>query len=115
GLTEEYGAATLIERFAYDDMTAREFLLTFPYCTPGIGDLAFDKVYGTDAMHRFVFHTPGSFFHAGRELRDTLVREHARLDPLIGSIALDDTRAGWWRYLLVGIPWLGAACGPGGW
>jgi len=113
GLTEEYGAATLIERFAYDDMTAREFLLTFPYCTPGIGDLAFDKVYGTDAMHRFVFHTPGSFFHVGRELRDTLVREHARLDPLIGSIALDEMRARWWRYLLVGIPlaWCGMWAG----
>src|SRR5262249_35401054 len=115
GLTEEYGAATLIERFAYDDMTAREFLLTFPYCTPGIGDLAFDKVYGTDAMHRFVFHTPGSFFHVGRERRDTLVREHARLDPLIGSIALDEcARDGgaicWWAFR-----WLGAACGPGGW
>ena len=113
GLTEEYGAATLIERFAYDDMTAREFLLAFPYCTPGLGDLAFDKVYGTDAMHRFVFHTPGSFFHVGRERRDTLVREHARLDPLIGSIALDEMRARWWRYLLVGIPlaWCGMWAG----
>jgi 4-amino-4-deoxy-L-arabinose transferase-like glycosyltransferase len=113
GLTEEYGAATLIERFAYDDMTAREFLLAFPYCTPGIGDLAFDKVYGTDAMHRFVFHTRGSFFHVGRERRDTLVREHARLDPLIGGIVFDEMRARWWRYLLVGIPltWCGMWAG----
>src|SRR5262245_30842214 len=30
GLTEEYGAAALIERFAYDDMTPREFLQAFP-------------------------------------------------------------------------------------
>src|SRR5712671_6318290 len=44
GLTEEYGAVTLIERFAYNDMTTREFLLAFPYCTPGIGDLAFDLI-----------------------------------------------------------------------
>ena len=37
-LTEEYGSAALIERFAFDDMTAREFLLAFPYCLPEIGE-----------------------------------------------------------------------------
>jgi len=42
GLTEEYGSATLIERFAYNDMTAWEFMLAFPYCVPGIGDISFD-------------------------------------------------------------------------
>src|SRR5262249_32673627 len=35
--TEEYGSAALIERFAYNDMTAREFTLAFPYCLPVIG------------------------------------------------------------------------------
>ena len=34
GLTEEYASVTLIERFAYNDMTAREFMLAFPYCLP---------------------------------------------------------------------------------
>jgi 4-amino-4-deoxy-L-arabinose transferase-like glycosyltransferase len=113
GLTEEYGAAALIERFAYDDMTAREFWLAFPYCVPGVGDLAFDRVYGADSMHRFVYHTPGSFFHVGRERRDTLVREHERLDPLIGAVVLDEMRARWWRYLLVSIPlaWCGMWAG----
>jgi 4-amino-4-deoxy-L-arabinose transferase-like glycosyltransferase len=113
GLTEEYGAAALIERFAYDDMTPREFLQAFPYCVPGLGDLVFDRIYGTDSMHRFVFHTPHSFFHVGRERRDTLVREHGRLDPIIGSIALDEMRARWWRYLLVSIPlaWCGMWAG----
>ncbi len=113
GLTEEYGAAALIERFAYDDMTAREFLQAFPYCTPGVGELAFDRVYGTDSMHRFVYHTPGSFFHVGRDRRDTLVRQHERLDPIIGGIVLDEMRARWWRYLLTGIPlaWCGMWAG----
>lgn len=113
GLTEEYGAAALIERFAYDDMTPREFLQAFPYCLPGVGDLAFDRVYGTDSMHRFVFHTPGSFFHVGRERRDTLVRAHGRLDPIIASVVLEEMRARWWRYLLVGIPlaWCGMWAG----
>jgi len=113
GLTEEYGAAVLIERFAYDDMTAREFWLAFPYCVPGVGDVVFDRVYGTDSMHRLVYQTPGSFFHVGRERRDTLVRDHARLDPLIGAIVLDEMRARWWRYLLVGIPlaWCGMWAG----
>jgi hypothetical protein len=112
-LTEEYGSAALIERFAYDDMTAREFFQAFPYCVPGIGDLGFDLVYGTDSMHRFVFHTPGSFFHAGRDRRDALEEEHGRLDPLIGDIVRDEMRARWWRYLLVGIPlaWCGMWAG----
>ena len=113
GLTEEYGSAALIERFAYDDMTAREFFQAFAYCVPGIGDLGFDLVYGTDSMHRFVFHTPGSFFHAGRDRRDALAAEHGRLDPLIGDIIRDEMRASWWRYLLRSAyrsP--GAGCGP---
>jgi hypothetical protein len=112
-LTEEYGSAALIERFAYDDMTAREFFQAFPYCVPGIGDLAFDLVYGTDSMHRFVFHTPGSFFHVGRDRRDTLVEENGRLDPLIGGIIRDEMRKNWWRYLLVNIPlvWCGMWAG----
>jgi hypothetical protein len=113
GLTQEYGAVTLIERFAYNDMTAREFFLAFPYCTPGLGELAFDKVYGNDSMHRFVFHTPGSFFHVGRDRRDALVEEHGRVDPLITGIVLDEMRANWWRHLLVGIPlgWCGMWAG----
>jgi 4-amino-4-deoxy-L-arabinose transferase-like glycosyltransferase len=113
GLTEEYGAAALIERFAYNDMTAREFITAFPYCAPGLGDLAFDKIYGNDSMHRFVFHTPGSFFHTGRGRRDTLVEQHGRLDPLIGGIVLDEMRANWWRHLLVGLPlaWCGMWAG----
>ena len=109
GLTEEYGSAVLIERFAYNDMTMREFFTAFPYCTPGLGDLAFDQIYGKDSMHRFVYHTRDSFFHVGRGRRDALVKEHGRLDPLIRGIVLDEMRANWWRHLLVSIPlaWCG--------
>ena len=108
-LTEEYGSAALIERFAYDDMTAREFFQAFPYCAPGLGDLLFDQVYGTDSMHRFVYHTPGSFFHMGRDRRDTLTEENGRLDPLIRGIIFEEMRAKGWRYVLVNIPlaWCG--------
>jgi hypothetical protein len=109
GVSEEYGSAVLIERFAYNDMTAREFVTAFPYCTPGIGDLAFDLIYGTDSMHRFVFHTRDSFFHVGRGRRDALVKEHGKLDPLIGGIVGEEMRTNWWRHLLVSIPlgWCG--------
>lgn len=112
-LTEEYGSAALIERFAYDDATAREFFQAFPYCTPGIGDLAFDPVYGTDSMHRFVYHTAGSFFHVGRDRREELLRQNGRLDPLVGGIIRDEMRTNWWRYLLVNIPlaWCGMWAG----
>src|SRR5262249_33518867 len=113
GLTEEYGSAVLIERFAYNDMTPWEFVTAFPYCTPGLGDLAFDLVYGKDSMHRFVYHTRDSFFHVGRGRRDALVTEHGRLDPLIAGIMLDEMRANWWRHLLVSVPlaWCGMWAG----
>jgi len=109
GLTEEYGSATFIERFAYNDMTAWEFMLAFPYCMPGIGDIAFDQVDGNDSMHRFLYRTHDSFFQVGRERRDTLVNQYGRLDPLIAGIVLDEMRTNWWRHLLVSIPlgWCG--------
>jgi hypothetical protein len=113
GLTEEYGSAVLIERFAYNDMTPMEFITAFPYCTPGLGDVLFDQVYGRDSMHRFVFHTRDSFFHVGRGRRDKLVEENGRLDPLIGSIVREEMRTNWWRHLLVSIPlaWCGMWAG----
>src|SRR5215475_3335618 len=113
GLTEEYGSAVLIERFAYNDMSPTEFFTAFPYCTPGLGDLLFDQVYGRDSMHRFVFHTRDSFFHVGRGRRDMLVSEHGRLDPLIGDIVREEMRSNWWRHLLVSIPlaWCGMWAG----
>ena len=109
GFTEEYGSAALIERFAYNDMTAREFFQAFGYCTPGLGDAVFDPVYGTDSMHRFVYYTKGSFFHLGRDRRDALVKQYGRLDPLISGIVREEMRTNWWRHLLVSIPlaWCG--------
>ena len=73
GLTEEYGSAALIERFAFDDMTAREFMLAFPYCLPGIGEPVVNWAFGPQAMARFVYDRPGSFFEVGRLHRDKLV------------------------------------------
>lgn len=107
--TEEYGAAALIERFAYNDMTTREFLQGFPYCTPIIGELSFDLVNGTDSMHRFLYYTKDSFFNVGRNHRNALVAQYGRLDPLISGIVLDEMRANWWRHLITSIPlaWCG--------
>jgi hypothetical protein len=114
GLTKEYASAVLVERFAYDDMTAREFFLAFPYCTPGIGDLLFDKVYGADSMHRFMYHTPGSFFHTGRERRDSLVEQNGQIDPLIGRLVHAEMANNWWRYLVANIPLAWCGMWPGG-
>ena len=113
GFTEEYGAAVLIERFAYNDMTLREFFQAFPYCTPGLGEVVFDPIYGTDSMHRFTYHTEGSFFHIGRGRRDSLVAQYGRLDPLISGIIGDEMRSDWWRHLLISIPlaWCGLWAG----
>jgi 4-amino-4-deoxy-L-arabinose transferase-like glycosyltransferase len=114
GLTNEYASAALVERFAYDDMTAQEFFLAFPYCTPGIGDLSFDKVYGADSMHRFMYHTPGSFFHTGRERRDFLIEQNGQIDPLIGQLMHEEMASNWWRYLAVTIPLAWCGMWPGG-
>ena len=113
GFTEEYGAVVLIERFAYNDMTLREYFQAFPYCTPGLGELLFDPIEGTGSMHRFTYHTPGSFFHVGRDRRDQLVAQYVRIDPLIGGIIRDEMRKDWWRQLLVSIPlaWCGLWAG----
>jgi hypothetical protein len=109
GLSEEYGSATLIERFAYNTMTPWEFVVAFPYCTPILGELVFDKVSGRDSMHRFLYATPASFFQVGRGRRNALVKEYGRLDPFIGSILREEMSAHWGRHLLVTIPlaWCG--------
>ena len=113
GLTEEYASAVLIERLAYNQLTAGEFVRMFPYCVPALGDVAFDKESVTGSMHRFVYHTPDSIFHTGRNRRDALLQQHTRLDPIISQIAIDDMRTNWWRHLLVSIPigWCGAWTG----
>ena len=118
GLTEEYGSAALIERFAFDDMTAREFVLAFPYCLPGIGEPVVNWAFGPQAMARFVYDRPGSFFEVGRLHRDKLVEAHGRLDPLIKDLIRDEMAERWWRYLLVSLPlawcgmWVGGWLGP---
>jgi hypothetical protein len=116
-LTEEYGSAALIERFAYDDISTQEFLLAFPYCLPAIGPPAVDWAFGPEAMARFVYYSPKSFFHVGRLHRDKLVEAHHRLDPLIADVIRDEMHERWWRYLLVSLPlawcglWVGGILG----
>jgi hypothetical protein len=109
GLTEEYAAAVLVERFAYNEMTPGEFIGLFAYCVPAVGDIAFDKESITGAMHRFLYHAPDSIFHIGRGRRDALLQQHVRLDPIIAQLSIEEMRANWWRHLLVSIPlgWCG--------
>jgi hypothetical protein len=115
GLTEEYGSATLIERFAFNDMTTREFFLSFPYCLPVIGPPIVDSAFGKEAMERFVYYTPKSFFHVGRGTRDRLVEAHGRLDPLMGDLVQKEVRENWWRHFLtsVALGWCGMWVGGG--
>ena len=113
-LGKEYASAVLVERFAYDDMTAREFFLAFQYCIPGIGDLLFDKVYGADSMHRFMYRTPASFFHTGREQRNILVEQNGQIAPLIGQLVHNEMANNWWRYLVVNLPLAWCGMWPGG-
>ena len=107
--TEEYGSATLIERFAFNDMTSREFWLAFPYCVPAVGPATVGYFFGADAMGRFEYYTPTSFFYAGRARRVELVAAHTRLDPIITEIAGDEMRRNGWRHLATTVPlaWCG--------
>ena len=117
GLTEEYGSVALVERFAFDHMSVREYLLAFPYCLPEIGEPAVKRIFGPHAMDRFVYTAPGSFFQAGRRQRDELIAAHGRIDPVISGLIVDEMRERGWRYLLVSVPlawcgmWVGGILG----
>ena len=94
-------------------MSAREYALAFPYCLPGIGAPLVASLFGAEAMSRFDYDAPGSFFEKGRAHRERLLERHGRLDPLIGSLLAEEMRQRWWRYLLVAVPlaWCGAWVG----
>jgi 4-amino-4-deoxy-L-arabinose transferase-like glycosyltransferase len=101
GISEEYGSYAIVERFAFDNMTNREFALMFPFCLPAIGRPLVAHLAGDDAMLRFQYDVPSSFFHIGRERLEALIAAHGRIDPLIGSIIWKELRENWPRYFLV--------------
>jgi hypothetical protein len=108
--TEEYGSATLVERFAFNAMTAREFFAAFAYCVPAVGPPAVARLFGADAMRRFEWNEPGSFFETGRARRMQLVAAHTRLDPIITDLVGEEMRRNGWRHLMTTAPlaWCGA-------
>ena len=107
--TEEYGAVTLIERFAFNHMTAREFVLAFPYCVPVVGPPLVRALFGDDALDRFEWNKPKSFFAEGRARRDELVAAHGRIDPIFPLLLREELARNWWRHILTTIPlaWCG--------
>ncbi|MFL9827682.1 hypothetical protein [Rhodoplanes sp. SY1] len=110
GFTEEYGSVALIERFAFNAMTPREYVWAFPACVPVVGPPLVAALAGPDATARFQWDAPGSFFETGRARRNALIAAHGRLDPVIGAITRDAMAdGGWWRHLAVSVPlaWCG--------
>lgn len=109
GFTEEYGSVALIERFAFNDMTLREFVWAFPACVPAVGPAVVTALAGPEATARFAWDSPGSFFERGRGRRNALVAEHGRLDPIMGALTRDELARDWWRHLATAIPlaWCG--------
>jgi hypothetical protein len=114
-LTEEYGSVTLVERFAFDRMTAREFFLAFPYCIPEIGPSVVRRAFGADAMARFQYDLPHSFYHIGSGQRWALFAAHQRVDPIIGELVRTEMKENWWRYILVSVPLAWCGMWVGGW
>jgi hypothetical protein len=114
-LTEEYGSLALIERLAYDQMTAKEFTLAFPYCLPQVGPGLVEQLFGSDAMARFDYRNPGGFYDVGMTHRDRLVAEFKRVDPIIGRVVMEEMKDNWWRYILVSVPLAWCGMWVGGW
>jgi hypothetical protein len=112
-LTEEYGSATIIERFAFNDMTTREFVLALPYCVPGVGEPVVGWLFGQSAMRRFEWDQPGSFFEVGRTLRGDLERAHGSLDAAIGPLIAQQSAGDWLKHAVVSMPlaWCGLWAG----
>ncbi|MDO9413138.1 MAG: glycosyltransferase family 39 protein [Pseudolabrys sp.] len=115
GMTEEYGSAALVERFAFNSMTPAEFALAFPYCLPEIGRCLISSTVGTQATDRFEWYQPNSFFNTGRALRTELIATHKKLDPVIGDILRAEMKDNWWRHILVSIPLAWCGMWVGGW
>jgi hypothetical protein len=109
GLTEEYGSAALIERFAFNDMTAREYALAFPYCVPIVGPAIVSRLWGAASMARFEWDQDRSFFNVGRAQRTKLVETHGRLDPIVGKLLTTEMAEKGLHHLLVSLPlaWCG--------
>ncbi len=113
-LTEEYGSVTLVERVAYDQMTLREFVLAFPYCLPQIGPDIVTTRLRADAMARFQYDLPNSFYASGLH---TGMRSPSNSRASIRSSAKlvrNEMKENWWRYILVSTRSLGAECGLAG-
>lgn len=116
-MTEEYGAASLVERFAFNRMTPKEFALAFPYCLPTVGPCLIASTVGQAATGRFEWYMGDSFFRIGRAMRTELIAAHKKLDPVIGDIFRTEMRDNWWRHILVSIPlawcglWVGGVFG----
>ncbi|MGH8265628.1 MAG: hypothetical protein ACRET4_19290 [Steroidobacteraceae bacterium] len=114
-LTEEYGSVALVERFAYDQMTLREFVLSFPYCLPKIGPDIVANAFGPDAMARFQYDLPNSFYFVGAAQRNALTEQFTRIDPIIGEVIRNEMKENWWRYILVSTSLAWCGMWVGGW
>lgn len=109
GFTEEYGSAAVIERFAFNDMTLREYLLAFPYCVPMVGPALVSRIAGSSSMDRFQWDAENSFFQQGRAHRLKLVQAHGSLDPVMRQLLGAEMAERGLHHLLVSLPlaWCG--------
>ena len=71
---------------------------------------AVNALAGKDAMRRFEWDAPGSFFAEGRARRNALVAQHGKLDPILGDLLREEWRQNGLRHVAVAIPlaWCGA-------
>jgi hypothetical protein len=109
GLSEEYGAAALVERFQYNRMTWKEATLSVPYCVPQIGRSITRVIGGPQSMERFNADIEHGFHRQGIAERARLNAAYGKLDPIIQPIAISELRMHWWRHILTtfALAWCG--------
>lgn len=101
-LTDGYASFILVERVAYNDMTWREFGISFLYWLPWPGEQIAARLFAPEDYRRLKFDTPDSYYVRGvsrdkQALRAAYPTEAERLSHLIDAHVLGAP----WKHMLI--------------
>lgn len=86
-ISEGYAPFILIQRVAYNRMTAKEFGVSFVYGLPDFGDLLAERLFPKEDFRRFDYQEPDGFYLAGNStLRTELTQKAGGWDRLLGYL-----------------------------
>lgn len=97
-ITYGYAAFTLPQRLAYNEMTWKEWWVSWIYGIPGEGDSIAEKLFEEENYIRWTYDHPDSFYIQGnRVLRPQTLEEAGGLDNHLSHLMK--------HYLLPDLPW----------